>query len=125
MTTTFDQVSAMSALVYVGSWRSARIDCASTVSSVKTTHSGPVSQPSRTRPSGSARSVTEAQLTMHPITAESSRAARDHAEALDILACDYQMRPKGAPSFFDLEGSVRGVRREDGALVIDFDPAAA
>ncbi len=49
----------------------------------------------------------------------------DHAEALEILACDYQLRPKGAPSFFDLEGSVQGVRREGGSLVIEFDPAAA
>ena len=59
------------------------------------------------------------------MTAESSRASQDHAEALDILVCDYQLRPKGAPSFFDLDGSARGVRREDGALLIDFDPAAA
>ena len=58
------------------------------------------------------------------MTAESSRASQDQAEALDVLACDYQLRPKGAPSFFDLEGSVRGVRREDGSLLIDFDTAA-
>ncbi len=58
------------------------------------------------------------------MTAESSGASHDHAEALDVLSCDYQMRPKGAPSFFDLEGSVLGMRREDRSLLIDFDPAA-
>ncbi len=59
------------------------------------------------------------------MTAKPGRAFAAHAEALDILACDCQLRPKGAPSFFDLEDAVRGVRREDGALLIDFDAAAA
>ncbi len=59
------------------------------------------------------------------MTAEPGRASEDHAEALDALACDYQMRPKGAPSFFDLEGSVWSVHRVDGSLLIDFDPAVA
>ncbi len=46
----------------------------------------------------------------------------DHADdALDVLACEYERRPKGAPSFFDLQGAIRQVQREDDALVVDFD----
>jgi len=46
-------------------------------------------------------------------------------DVLDVLACDWQQRPKGAPSFFDLQGAVQDVRREPEALVIRFDPAHA
>ena len=45
-------------------------------------------------------------------------------EALDTLACELEKRPKGAPSFFDLAGAVRGVRREEGAVVVEYDAAA-
>ena len=49
----------------------------------------------------------------------------ERAEDLQVLVCEYEKRPKDAPSFFDLEGAVRAVRREGSALVIDFDPAEA
>jgi hypothetical protein len=44
-------------------------------------------------------------------------------DTLDELAREYDKRPKGAPSFFDLQTAIRRVRREDGALVVDFDLA--
>ena len=43
----------------------------------------------------------------------------------DVLACEYEKRPQGAPSFFDLQTVIRWVRWEDGALVVEFDPASA
>lgn len=46
-------------------------------------------------------------------------------DALDVLACQYEKRPKGAPSFFDLEASIRRVERGPGVLRVVFDPAAA
>lgn len=46
-------------------------------------------------------------------------------DTLDVLACEYTKRPKGAPSFDDLQGAIRTVRREDGALSVEFDPARA
>src|SRR5688572_30494039 len=46
-------------------------------------------------------------------------------EELDILACEYEKRPRNAPSFDDLQDAVRNVRREDGVLVIEYDPARA
>ncbi|MGH2588316.1 MAG: hypothetical protein ACRDJE_25630 [Dehalococcoidia bacterium] len=42
---------------------------------------------------------------------------------LAVLACELDKRPKGAPSFSDLEAAIREVRRESGSLVVDFDPA--
>lgn len=45
-------------------------------------------------------------------------------DALDVLACEYQKRPRGAPSFFDLQHAVRSVRREAGALIVEFEPGA-
>ena len=58
------------------------------------------------------------------MSTETTHTPADRAETLDVLACDYEKRPRGAPSFFDLEGVIRDLRREDGSLVIDFDPAA-
>jgi hypothetical protein len=46
-------------------------------------------------------------------------------KVLDVLGCEIGARPKGAPSFDDVAGAVRGVRREAGALVVDYDPSAA
>lgn len=46
-------------------------------------------------------------------------------EGLKTLACEWEKRPKEAPSFFDLLGSRRGVRREGPALVVEYDSAAA
>ena len=44
-------------------------------------------------------------------------------DTLDVLACEFTKRPKGAPSFSHLQGAVRTVQREDGALTVAFDPA--
>jgi hypothetical protein len=53
-------------------------------------------------------------------------AAGDYDPALlEVLACEIGARPKGAPSFDDVAGAVRAVRRETGALIVEFDPAAA
>lgn len=46
-------------------------------------------------------------------------------DALNVLACEYDKRPKGAPSFFDLQQSIQTVRREGESLRVDFDPAAS
>ena len=46
-------------------------------------------------------------------------------EALEILACEFGRRPKGAPALADVVASVRSVRREAGSLIVDFYPAAA
>lgn len=46
-------------------------------------------------------------------------------DALNVLACDIEMRPKDAPSFFDLQHSIRAVRREGDGLRVEFDPAEA
>ena len=46
-------------------------------------------------------------------------------DALEVLACDYQQRPRGAPSFVDLEPAIRRVTRHADALEVEFDPAAA
>jgi hypothetical protein len=41
----------------------------------------------------------------------------------DILICEYEKRPKGAPSFFDLHDAITAVVPEPGALRVQFDPA--
>lgn len=46
-------------------------------------------------------------------------------DALDVLACAFDKRPKGAPSFDDLQHAVRAVRRDHGALVVVYDPSVA
>ena len=45
-------------------------------------------------------------------------------ETLDTVACEFDKRPKDAPSFFDLADAIRGVRRDTGWLVVEFDAAA-
>jgi hypothetical protein len=49
----------------------------------------------------------------------------DRDELLDVLVCDINARPKGAPSFSDLQPAIRRVQREDGTLLVEFDPATA
>jgi hypothetical protein len=49
----------------------------------------------------------------------------EREELLDVLVCDIAARPKGAPSFFDVQSAIRRVQREDGALLVEFDPANA
>ena len=44
-------------------------------------------------------------------------------DADDVLVCEYERRPRGAPSFFDLHNAVQHVGREDDTLRVDFDPA--
>ncbi len=46
-------------------------------------------------------------------------------DALDILACEFDKRPKGAPGFDDLSHAVSDVRREDATLTVTYDPAVA
>ena len=46
-------------------------------------------------------------------------------DGLDVLACDYRARPRGAASVFDVAPAVRSVRREPDALVIEFAPEAS
>jgi len=53
---------------------------------------------------------------------------RDHIaseDVLETLACEIDERPAGAPTPDDLIPALRGTRREPGALVVEFDPAAA
>lgn len=45
--------------------------------------------------------------------------------ALDTLSCDWQARPKGAPSFDDLAGAVRRVERAPDALRVTYAPESA
>ena len=58
------------------------------------------------------------------MTSERPPAAEMLDEALDVLACDYQARPRDAPSFFDLQSGIRSLRRDDASLRVAFDPAA-
>jgi hypothetical protein len=51
--------------------------------------------------------------------------ATPNAELLETLACDIMARPKGAPHLGELDGALRGVRREPGALLVDFDASIA
>lgn len=43
----------------------------------------------------------------------------------DVLACAYAERPKGAPSFFDLQGAVRRIIRQPDGLVVEYEPSCA
>ena len=47
-----------------------------------------------------------------------------NAETLAVLACDLGARPREAPHFGAVAGAVRAVRREPGALVVDYAPEA-
>lgn len=58
-------------------------------------------------------------------TARESVAMPYDSEVLEAMACDIGARPTGAPHFDDVAGAVRAVRREPGALVVDYDPAAS
>lgn len=48
----------------------------------------------------------------------------DTARMDDALACEWQKRPPGAPTFDDLAASVRAVRRDGATLVVAYDPGA-
>ena len=45
--------------------------------------------------------------------------------ALGALVCDIGARPAGAPHFLHVRDALLAVRRDSGALVVDYDPAAA
>ena len=49
---------------------------------------------------------------------------RDVIEVIDMLACDIAARPK-APGIDALAPFVRGVSRDEGALLVEFDAAGA
>ena len=49
-------------------------------------------------------------------------AVRTTQDDEDVLICEYEKRPRGAPSFLDLHDVVTAVVREDGALRVEFDP---
>jgi hypothetical protein len=51
--------------------------------------------------------------------------ADERDDALNVLACEIDKRPQDAPSFFDLQPSIRAVRREGESLRVDFDPTEA
>ena len=46
-------------------------------------------------------------------------------DRLAVLACDLGKRPRGAPGFPDLAPDLKAMRREGGALVAEYDAAAA
>lgn len=43
---------------------------------------------------------------------------------LAVLACDLGKRPRGAPGFVDLAPALKGVRREGGGLVAEYEQSA-
>lgn len=45
-------------------------------------------------------------------------------ELLEVLACDLQARPRGAPGAAEILPAVQSVRREPDALLITFAPGA-
>jgi hypothetical protein len=49
----------------------------------------------------------------------------DRAAVLEALACDITARPADAPHFAEVTDHLLAVRREPGALLADFDAAAA
>lgn len=46
-------------------------------------------------------------------------------EALDVLACDFRARPRGAPTVFEVLPSVQQVKRSADTLTVSFAPEAA
>lgn len=51
-------------------------------------------------------------------------APRQQGEIIEVLDCDLDVRPKGAPGIDALLPQVRGVSRVHGALIIEFDDGA-
>ena len=44
---------------------------------------------------------------------------------LNTLSCEIGVRPAAAPHFGDVAPALRGVKREDGALLVDYDAKVA
>jgi hypothetical protein len=61
----------------------------------------------------------------HDRARQESEERMSSEELRDTLACEIGLRPAGAPTFGDVADAVRGVCREKGVLVVDFDPAAS
>lgn len=57
-----------------------------------------------------------------PMTAE--RPAPEIIELIEVLACEFDARPRGAPSFDDLAPHIIAVRRDARAVTIDYAPEA-
>ena len=57
-------------------------------------------------------------------TFDAASAAPYDPATLATLACDLGARPAGAPHFGEVAAAVRAVRREAGALVVDYAPEA-
>ena len=72
---------------------------------------------------GTPPKATLRRLLDDALAAEASPAAYD-SETLATLACDLNARPQEAPHFGDVAAAVRAVRREPGALVVDYAPEA-
>jgi hypothetical protein len=49
----------------------------------------------------------------------------DAADLIDVLACDIEARPRGAPSIFDLAPHIQRVERLSDSISISFASAAA
>ncbi len=46
-------------------------------------------------------------------------------DALEVLACEIDVRPVGAPGIDALAAAILGVERVDGELIVSFAPGAA
>lgn len=46
-------------------------------------------------------------------------------QSIEAPGCQWDKRPKGAPSFHDVAGSMRELRRQGDALVVEYDLVAA
>jgi hypothetical protein len=44
---------------------------------------------------------------------------------LEVLACDIELRPRGAPGVDQIADLVRSAHRRDGALILAFDQSAS
>lgn len=55
----------------------------------------------------------------------SDLAMNDISHALEVLACDIELRPADAPAAGKIGQAARSAARRDGALVVTFDASAA
>src|SRR5215207_8511704 len=69
--------------------------------------------------------VPNETLTESTNDADGASAGRYPPELLDTLACEIGARPAAAPHFDDVARWIREVRRVPGALLVDYDRAAA
>jgi thioredoxin-like negative regulator of GroEL len=76
-----------------------------------------------TPPKAALRRLLDDALAAGPPDAGAPAAPYD-SETLATLACDLGARPADAPHFGAVAGAVRAVRREAGALVVDYAPEA-